>query len=117
MRVPSAGFNGLGQQHHIILGKLLRTGKFRPRGKGRRYRESNPPSYLHQGTEAVERIEALEYGSDYEDDGYVLSSAAAVKEEAPTGLSPFWAKLISTWPIFFLLMVACLVFDLTISPE
>ena len=86
VRVPLAGYNGSGQQHYIILGRLLRTGRARPKGKGRRYREANPPVFMHRGSEALERIEGLEYGSDYEDDGYVLSSVDMVKEEAPTGL-------------------------------
>ena len=87
VRVPLAGFNESGQQHHIIQGKLLRTGKARKRGKGRRYREANPPVVMHSGSEAVKRIETLENGSDYEDDGYVLSSVDAVKEEPSTGLA------------------------------
>ena len=85
--MPLAGFNASGQQHHIIQGTLLRTGKPPHKGRGRRYRETNPPVFMHRGTEALERIEALEYASDYEDDGYVLSSVDAIEEEPRKGLA------------------------------
>ena len=65
-----------------------RSGLAERRGRGRKALESNPPVGLHFGEEALARVERLTYQEGYEDDGYVLSSAAALKEPFSKGSPP-----------------------------
>lgn len=74
---------------------LIRTDLPRRKGRGKREREIEPRASMHGGSDALERIEALEYGSDYDDDGYVLSSVLAVKEASVPGIIALYAPVLS----------------------
>lgn len=69
----------------MMHGVLFRTGRPRLRGHGRRTSELQPPADAHKGAEALERIAKLDYSSDYEDEGYVLSSVDAIRDAHTPG--------------------------------
>ena len=93
MRVPLAGLNSDKQQHHIMHGALVRTACPRRRRAGKRAAELEPPSAMYSGPAALDLIGGLEYGSDYEDDGYVLSSLEAIKDSETPGTAHFLKRL------------------------
>lgn len=86
LRAALAGENQQAHKHFLLHGALYRQQAGQRTGRGKRARERGDDSAArHLGQEALERLEALKYIDDYEDDGYVLSSADALKEPPNQG--------------------------------
>lgn len=86
LRAALAGENAQKQKHYLLHGALYRFQGGKREGRGKRAREEgNESADRHIGQEALDKLEGLKYEEDYEDDGYVLSSADALRDPLPTG--------------------------------
>lgn len=85
LRVPLAGLNSSGQYNHIVHGALYRAGSVRREGRSRLAPELNPQLDMHTGQDAANRLSDLAYSSDYDDEGYVISSAEVFYKPSKQG--------------------------------